>query len=39
MRRGRDFLMYVVIEKGGRERERKGKEGNKEMEVEKEKMG
>ena len=35
MRRGRDFLLYVVIEKGGREEERKEKEGNKEMEVDK----
>lgn len=32
MRRGRDFLLYVVIEKGGREGEREEKEGNKEIE-------
>lgn len=31
MRRGRDFLLYVVIEKGERKGERKEKEGNKEI--------
>lgn len=39
MRRDRGFLLYVVIEKGGREGESKRKEGKKEIEIEKEKMG